>query len=67
MVIKDIIAVLPTPAFWLLFLGGIAYTGGLVFYAIKKKYMHSIWHLFVLTGSVLHFLCIVIYVLPMAY
>lgn len=67
MVIKDIIAVLPTPAFWLLLLGGIAYTGGLVFYVIKKKYMHSIWHLFVLTGSVLHFLCIVIYVLPMAY
>ena len=67
MVIKDVIAVLPAPAFWLLLLGGIAYTGGLVFYAIKKKYMHSIWHLFVLTGSVLHYLCIVIYVLPMAY
>lgn len=67
MVIKDIIAVLPTPAFWLLLLGGISYTGGLIFYAIKKKYMHSIWHLFVLTGSVLHYLCIAIYVLPMAY
>lgn len=67
MVIKDIISVLPTPAFWLLLLGGIAYTGGLVFYTMKKKYMHSIWHLFVLTGSVLHFLCIVVYVLPMAY
>ena len=67
MVIKDIIAVLPVPAFWLLLSGGLAYTGGLVFYAIKKKYMHSIWHLFVLAGSVLHFLCIAIYVLPMAY
>ncbi len=67
MVIKDVIAVLPTPAFWLLLLGGIAYTGGLIFYAVKKKYMHSIWHLFVLTGSVLHYLCIAIYVLPMAY
>ena len=67
MVIKDIVAVLPAPAFWLLLLGGIAYTGGLIFYAIKKKYMHSIWHLFVLTGSVLHYLCIAIYVLPMAY
>ena len=67
MVIKDVISVLPAPAFWLLLLGGIAYTGGLVFYAIKKKYMHSIWHLFVLTGSLLHYLCIAIYVLPMAY
>ena len=67
MVIRDVIAVLPMPAFWLLLLGGIAYTGGLVFYAIKRKYMHSIWHLFVLTGSVLHYLCIAIYVLPMAY
>lgn len=67
MVIKDVIAALPAPAFWLLLLGGISYTGGLVFYAVKKKYMHSIWHLFVLTGSVLHFLCIAIYVLPMAY
>ena len=67
MVIKDIIAVLPTPAFWLLLLGGIAYTGGIAFYAMKKKYMHSIWHLFVLAGSVLQYLCIAIYVLPMAY
>ena len=67
MVIRDIIAVLPVPAFWLLLSGGLAYTGGLVFYAIKKKYMHSIWHLFVLAGSVLHFLCIAIYVLPMEY
>ena len=67
MVIKDVIAALPAPAFWLLLLGGIAYTGGLIFYVIKRKYMHSIWHLFVLTGSILHFLCIAIYVLPMAY
>ncbi len=67
MVIKDIIAVLPAPAFWLLLSGGLSYTGGILFYAIKKKYMHSIWHLFVLAGSVLHYLCIAIYVLPMAY
>lgn len=67
MVIKDVVAALPTPAFWLLLLGGLSYTGGIAFYAIKKKYMHSIWHLFVLAGSVLHYLCIAIYVLPMAY
>ena len=42
----------------LLFLGGIA------FYAAKGRFMHSIWHLFVLLGSILHYLCVVIYVLP---
>lgn len=67
MVIKDVVAVLSAPAFWLLLLGGLSYTGGIAFYASKKKYMHSIWHLFVLAGSVLHYLCIAIYVLPMAY
>ena len=66
-VIKDIVAALMGPAFWLLLLGGICYTGGIVFYKLKYRYMHSIWHLFVFAGSVLHYLCIVIYILPMAY
>lgn len=45
--------------------GGIAYTVGVIFYAMNKrcKFMHSIWHLFVLAGSVLHFFCILLYVL----
>ena len=64
---KDITRVLPQPAFWLLLLGGISYTGGLVFYAMKKRYMHSVWHLFVLAGSVLHYICIAVYVIPMAF
>ena len=67
-VVKDVVAALPSPAFWLLLLGGISYTGGIAFYAMKKKkFMHSIWHLFVLLGSVLHYLSIAIYVLPMSY
>lgn len=67
-VIKDIVAVLSPPAFWLLLLGGVSYTGGVVFYKMTKiKYMHSVWHLFVLLGSVLHYICIVMYVLPMSY
>ena len=44
----------------LLVAGGICYTGGIVFYAIKKPYMHGIWHLFVLAGSVCHFLCVLL-------
>lgn len=64
-VIKDIVAALQGPAFWLLLSGGLAYTGGLVFYKLKYRYMHSIWHLFVFAGTLLHYLCVVMYVLPM--
>lgn len=67
LVIKDIIKALWGPGFWLLLAGGLAYTGGIVFYKLKHKYMHSIWHLFVLAGSVLHYLCVVIYILPMSF
>lgn len=39
-----------------LFLGGIAYSLGVIFYSLRKvKYAHGIWHLFVLAGSILHF------------
>ncbi|MBK6489391.1 MAG: hemolysin III family protein [Gemmatimonadetes bacterium] len=40
---------------WLL-AGGLAYTGGVVFYATdhRVKFGHAVWHLFVLAGSVLH-------------
>lgn len=43
--------------------GGIAYIAGTVFYMFKVKYFHSIWHCFVLLGSVLHFISIMFYVL----
>ncbi|MGV8084209.1 MAG: hemolysin III family protein [Coriobacteriia bacterium] len=49
---------------WLLIAGGLCYTLGTVFYVLKKvKYMHSVWHLFVLAGSVLHFLAVLLYVI----
>ncbi|MBQ7323029.1 MAG: hemolysin III family protein [Clostridia bacterium] len=49
----------PTCFGWLL-AGGIAYTLGIIFYAIgnKKASMHCIWHLFVLLGSILQFVSI---------
>ena len=48
----------------LLVSGGVAYTAGLVFYALKNiRYMHSIWHLFVFAGAALHYLCILFYVM----
>ena len=51
--------------FWLLLWGGVAYTVGAVLYAVgrKHRYAHSAFHVFVVIGSLLHFLCIVLYVL----
>jgi hemolysin III len=43
---------------WLLLLGGLFYSGGCVFYLSKKKFMHSIWHLFVIFGAMSHYFCI---------
>ncbi|MBQ2983553.1 MAG: hemolysin III family protein [Candidatus Gastranaerophilales bacterium] len=45
-------------AVWLLLLGGLFYSSGCIFYLIKKKYMHTIWHIFVILGAISHYLCI---------
>jgi hemolysin III len=44
--------------------GGLFYTVGIVFYALdaRLKHAHGIWHLFVLAGSVAHFIAVLIYV-----
>ena len=49
----------------LLVSGGIAYTVGAILYGFgkKHKYMHSIFHLFILLGSLLQFFCILLYVM----
>ena len=51
--------------FFLLLMGGVAYTIGAVLYGIGKKvrYIHSVFHIFVLIGSVLQFLAIIYYVM----
>lgn len=51
----------------LLLAGGAAYTFGVPFYLSRRlRWHHPIWHLFVLAGSVLHYLAVLLYVLPMA-
>ena len=52
------------PGFILLLAGGIAYTIGAVFYGFgkKKKYIHSVFHMFILLGSILQFFSILFYV-----
>ena len=63
--INVVIESLGTAGFLLLLLGGIAYTVGAILYGVgkKHKWMHSIFHLLCLIGSLLHLLCILIYVL----
>ena len=50
---------------YLLLAGGIIYTLGAIFYGIgkKHKYMHTVFHFFVLAGSILHFFSILLYVI----
>jgi len=43
---------------WLMLGGGLFYSLGCVFYLMKLRYMHSVWHLFVLAGAVMHFFAI---------
>ncbi len=63
--IKLLIEILGIPGFTLLLSGGIAYTIGAILYGVgkKKKWMHSIFHIFCVISSILQILCILIYVL----
>jgi len=60
-----LIQALPNGALMLLVLGGAFYTSGMIFYAIdeRMKHAHGIWHLFVLAGSISHYLVMLHYVL----
>lgn len=57
--IKPLFEIMNTPCFFLLLAGGVLYTLGVVFYAIKKvKYFHSVWHILTVLGSVCHYFAI---------
>ena len=63
--IKPLLNYLDPGGIRLLVAGGLAYTGGVVFYIWKRlPYNHAIWHLFVLAGSCLHFFAVLFYVIP---
>lgn len=51
--------------FILLVAGGVLYTFGAILYGlgVKRRYMHSVFHIFVILGSLAHFFCIIFYVL----
>jgi len=62
---KPLCESLPRNGLILLVAGGIVYTVGAIFYGLgrNKKFMHSVFHFFVLAGSILHFLSIILYVI----
>ena len=61
--IKTVIALTPFSGMVLLSVGGILYTVGIVFYKLKSiKYMHFVWHLFVLGGSIVQYFYVLFYV-----
>ena len=63
-VIVPLLRHLELAGMWWLLGGGIAYTVGAIFFAFgsKVRYIHSVWHLFVLLGSILQFVSILFYV-----
>lgn len=59
--IKGVIAMIPGIVILLLVLGGLAYTFGCIFFAVDKiPFNHAIWHLFVMAGSALHYVCVLL-------
>ncbi|MNJ05438.1 hemolysin-III related [compost metagenome] len=59
------IAALGAAGFAWLAAGGVFYTVGIIFFALdsRLRHAHGIWHLFVIAGSVLHFVAILFYVI----
>ena len=62
---KTLVASIDIVGIYLMLIAGMLYTIGLIFYGIgkKKKYMHSIFHFFVLSASILFFFSIFLYVI----
>ncbi len=63
--VKPLLAALGSAGFAWLLAGGICYTVGIVFFVFDERFRHwhGIWHLFVMGGSLLHFIAVLFYVL----
>ena len=64
-IVEPLLASLGTAGFVWLAAGGVFYTVGIIFFAFDERYRHwhGIWHLFVIAGSLMHFIAILFYVL----
>jgi hemolysin III len=62
---KPLVALIPLGGILWLLAGGMFYTVGVIFFACNKiPFNHTIWHLFVMAGSICHYLAVMFYVLP---
>ena len=63
--IKPLVTLVPTGGILWLLAGGLFYTTGVIFFACKRiPFNHTIWHLFVMAGSICHYFAVIFYVLP---
>jgi len=62
--IKPLLEVMDPGGLWMLLIGGLFYTFGVIFYVWDSlPFNHAIWHLFVMAGSISHFLMVLLYVI----
>jgi len=62
--LQPLVASIAPEGLWLLVAGGLCYTVGTIFYVLKRvPYMHAVWHAFVLAGSILHFIAVLVFVI----
>jgi hemolysin III len=63
--VQPLLGLIGTTAVALAVAGGLAYTIGVIFFALRRlPHNHAIFHVFVLAGSVLHYLAVVLYIVP---
>ncbi|MGY4707597.1 PAQR family membrane homeostasis protein TrhA [Candidatus Bipolaricaulota sp. J31] len=64
--LRELYALLPATAFWLVVSGGALYTLGVAFFVLGRiiPFMHTVWHLFVLGASACHYVTVLLFVLP---
>lgn len=61
-IMKPLIDILTMPAMFFLVFGGVLYSVGVVFYLVGgHKFLHLVWHIFVLGGAVLHYFFVLFY------
>ncbi len=64
--LEELLTMVPSRGVAWLVAGGLSYTFGILFYALDRiPYNHAIWHLFVIAGSLCHYLAIFWYVVPL--
>lgn len=63
--IRPVLRAIPAAGIGWIFAGGLFYTLGVVFFGLSRvRFNHAVWHLFVLAGSICHYVAVMRYVLP---